>query len=174
MERERGALNLISIPIAPATEVVQRRYYDLPRTIDPMRLLWQEAVVDAFELQNMGEWDDEEPPRDERERRLVAWRESEKHTIAEIAAVLQEAEVPVLSVHANRDVGACLCTGNGSATVDDDVAWVQDDAPFSFYEALDTIKNKWAYTGLLRMEPAGVLDGDWESLLAAVGTLRAL
>ncbi len=31
--------------------------------------------------------------------------------MGEIAALLQEAEAPVLSVHANRDVAACLCTG---------------------------------------------------------------
>ncbi|NIQ77211.1 MAG: hypothetical protein GTN93_03730 [Anaerolineae bacterium] len=282
MEAERRAPNLVSISVAPTTEVIQRRYYDLPGTMELMRLLWLEAVVDGVEFQNMAEWDNQEPPRDERDRRLVAWKASEKYTIAEIAALLQEAELPVLSVHANRDVGACLCTGleedvqrgrrlihealslaqavqapvcvfhlwdtwredfdwsvaegilrempdqypgvkasvenvptnlagrtpfelvrrfewitldlwwaalydelDRFESVKDRIVnihlrgrleageWVLEDAPFGFYEALDTVKYKWGYTGPLTMEPAGVRDGDWESLLAAMATLKA-
>ncbi len=53
MEGERRALNPASISIAPTTAVIQRPHYDLPGGIEPMRLLWLEAVVDGFELQNM-------------------------------------------------------------------------------------------------------------------------
>ena len=49
--------------------------------------------------------------------------------------------------------------------------WVMDGAPFGFYEALDTIRNKWGYWGLLTMEPEG-LRGDWENLVAAMRSLR--
>jgi sugar phosphate isomerase/epimerase len=50
--------------------------------------------------------------------------------------------------------------------------WVLDDAPFGLYEALDTIRGRWGYSGLLTMEPGGLHDGDWESLVAAMSSLR--
>jgi len=246
-----------------------------------MSLLWQESVIDGFEFQNLAEWDDENPPRDEREKRLAAWNESQKHTTDEIATLLQEAGLPILSVHANRDVGICLCSDQeqdinkgkrlvheslllaekigapvcvfhlwdtwkegfeprslqnvlveiaaqypgvkasvenipthlaGSPpfelvrqfewiildlrwaalydeldkfeSVKDRIAnvhlrgrlegsrWVLEGAPFGFHEALDTIRGKWGYAGLLTMEPGGLRDGDWENLVAAMSALR--
>ncbi len=274
-------VNPISISLAPTTGVIGKRYYDLPATIELMGLLWREAVVDGFEFQNLAEWDEDEPPRDGEESRVVAWDESDKYTITEIAGLLQETGLPVLSVHANRDVGVWLCSdlvgginrGRGLIrsslalaakvgapvcvfhlwdtwkrsfdrgllqTVLGEIAtqypgvkasvenipthlegltpfelvsqfewitldlqwaalydeldrfeslkerivnvhlrgrlesgqWVLEDAPFGFYEALDTIRGKWGYSGLLTMEPGGVREGDWESLLAAMSTLR--
>jgi len=50
--------------------------------------------------------------------------------------------------------------------------WVLDDAPFDFYEALNYIKSKWNYTGLLTMEPSGLRDGNWENLVIAMLSLR--
>lgn len=275
-------MNPVSISVAPTTEVIRTRYFDLPGTIELMRLLWQEAVVDGFEVQNLAEWDQQEPPRDEEESRLADWNESQKYTIAEIAALLQETGLPILSVHANRDVGVCLCSdqedgiNRGQRLVHESLSlaekvgapvcvfhlwhtwkeafdqrllqsvlreiatqyprvkasvenvpthlagftpfelvrrfewitldlqwaalydeldkfesvkgqianvhlrgrleggeWVLDDAPFSFYEALDTIRREWGYSGPLTMEPSGVREGDWESLMAAMSTLRA-
>lgn len=110
MRDVRRAFNSISISVAPTTRAIGKRYYDLAGTIELMGLLWQESVIDGFEFQNLAEWDDENPPRDEREKRLAAWNESQKHTTDEIATLLQEAELPILSVHANRDVGICLCS----------------------------------------------------------------
>jgi hypothetical protein len=78
-----------------------------------MGRLWEASAVDGFEFQNLAEWADENPPRDERGRRLAAWQESQKYTIDEIAALLGETGLPILSVHANRDVGVCLCSGVG-------------------------------------------------------------
>lgn len=77
-----------------------------------MRRLWRESVVDGFEFQNLGEWDDETPPRADGDgsRRLASWKESAKYTTDQIAAMLQETGLPILSVHANRDVGICLCS----------------------------------------------------------------
>lgn len=91
--------------------VIGKPYYDLPGTVELMRRLWQTSVVDGFEFQNLAEWDAAHPPRDEAERRLAAWQDSQSYTVDEIAAVLQEAALPILSVHANRDVGVCLCSG---------------------------------------------------------------
>ncbi len=275
-------MNQISISVAPATKVIQKRYYDLPGTIKLMSLLWQESVIDGFEFQNVAEWDDENPPRDEGESRLAAWNESQKHTTDEIAALLQETGLPILSVHANRDVGICLCSDQeqdvkkGQRLIHESLSlakkvdasvcifhlwdtwkeafdpgflqnvlreiapqyprvkasvenvpthlagftpftlvrqfewitldlqwaalydeldkfesvkecianvhlrgrlegseWVLDGAPFVFYKALDVIRSKWDYSGLLTMEPSGLRDGDWENLVVAMSTLRA-
>ncbi len=112
MPTTEPAQTLISLSVAPAISVMGKKYYDLPAIIALMRQLRQDAVVDGFEFQNLAEWDAAEPPRDEREQRLAAWEDSPKHCVEEIAARLQEAKLPILSVHANRDVGICLCSND--------------------------------------------------------------
>ena len=102
--------NPISISVAPLNRLTGAMYYDLANTITTMRQLLDAHVVDGFEIQNLAEWDARTPPRDEGERRYAAWEASEKHDVAEIAAVLNASGLPVLSIHANRDVGVCLCS----------------------------------------------------------------
>lgn len=72
MQDTRKASNPVSISVAPTTRVIGKRYFDLAGIIELMSLLWQESVIDGFEFQNLAEWDDENPPRDEREKRLAA------------------------------------------------------------------------------------------------------
>jgi hypothetical protein len=103
-------MNPISLSIAPATRVIGRPYYDLPASIGLMRELWQNSAVNGFEVQILEEWQTATPPRDEREKRLAAWTASPKYTADQIAALLGEAGVPILSIHACRDVGICLCS----------------------------------------------------------------
>lgn len=105
------AVNPTSISVAPATRAIGRRYYDLPAILELMGLLWQESVVDGCEFQHLEEWCAEEPPRDEREKRFAAWSASPRYTLDEIVALLRCARLPILSVHAKRDVGICLCSG---------------------------------------------------------------
>jgi hypothetical protein len=107
-----GTRNLLSISIAPATPVIGRRCYDLPGTIELMHRLWMEWVVESFEVQNLAEWDAAGPPRDDADRRLAAWEDSERHTTNELASLLRATGLPIQSVHANRDVGICLCSGD--------------------------------------------------------------
>jgi sugar phosphate isomerase/epimerase len=102
--------NLLAISIAPAIAIVRKRYYDLPGTIAFMQQLLQEGVVDGFEFQNLAEWDATNPPRDEAERRVDAWQDSARYTVDEICTRLQETGLPIFSIHANRDVGICLCS----------------------------------------------------------------
>ena len=258
-----------------------KRYYDLPGTIALMKRLWRESVLDGFEFQNLAEWDARNPPRDEAEKRLAAWRESPKYTVDEMAALLREIQLPILSVHANRDVGVCLCADNEPdlhrgrtlireslslaeridarvcvfhlwdtwaecfdlaflagvlreaaadypyvkaavenvpthlagltpfelarqfewitldlrwAAMYDELAkfgsvkermanvhlrgqlrgsaWILDNAPFGFYEALDLIREEWGYAGLLTVEPGGLREGDWDNLVGAMASLR--
>jgi hypothetical protein len=107
---KQRAQNPISIAAAPLNKLVGKRYYDLSSTIEVMRRLYQASAADGFELQNLAEWDARTPPRDEGERRYAAWQASEKHTADELAEVLRGTDLPILSVHANRDVGICLCS----------------------------------------------------------------
>jgi hypothetical protein len=107
-----GTGNPISISIAPTTQVVGRRYYDLPGTIELMHRLWLECVVEGFEFQNLAEWDAAGPPRDEANKRLAAWEDSRRYTTNELGSLLRATGLPIRSVHANRDVGICLCSGD--------------------------------------------------------------
>jgi sugar phosphate isomerase/epimerase len=104
-------MNAVSISISPAMRVVGKRYFDLPGIIELMTKLWREEIVDGFELQNLAEWDRRCPPRDERDKRMRSWEVSPKYTVDEIADRLAGLELPILSVHANRDAGICLCSG---------------------------------------------------------------
>ena len=82
------AKNPISVSVAPAVQVIGKRYYDLPGTIELMHQLWSESVVDGFEFQNLAEWDAAGPPRDEAQRRLAAWEGSQRYTANDLANLL--------------------------------------------------------------------------------------
>lgn len=275
--------NPVSVSTAPIVRLIDKPYYDLPGTLEVMRRLWQESVVDGFEFQNLGEWDRENPPRDDDERgsRRAAWQESAKYTVDEIAEMIQDSELPVLSVHANRDVGLCLCSdreqevAQGRRLIDESLSlaeeigagvcvfhlwdtwaqdldlaclkstlqeiaaahpgvkaavenvptqlsgrtpfdlvcefewitldlrwaamydeldrfrpvvdrvanvhlrgrleggrWVLDDAPFGFYQALDTIKQRWGYSGILTVEPGVPRGSEWADLVVAVSSVE--
>ncbi len=279
LERRQGGT--ISISVAPATAVLGRRYYDLEGSLALMRWLWQSGAVDGFEVQNLAEWDARTPPRDEAQKRRAAWEASLKYTTDELARHLCAAGLPILSVHANRDVGICLCSGDRQdrerggrlmhealvlaqavgagvcvfhlwdtwkekfdpglladalseaaaaypsvrasvenvptqlqghtpfdlvrrfdwitldlqwAALYDELdrfeplqarianvhlrgrlaggRWALEGAPFGLYEALDRIRERWGYAGLLTMEPKGLTEGDGENLLAAMRSLR--
>ena len=111
-----GTGNLLSISVAPTTPIIGKRYYDLPGTIELMHRLWTESVVDVFEFQNLAEWDAAGPPRDEANRRLAAWQDSQRYTINELASLLRATGLPIHSIHANRDVGICLCSADKQDT----------------------------------------------------------
>lgn len=96
--------------MAPLARLLGRPFYDLPANLEVMRRLWRESVLDGFEFQHTAEWDAYGPPRDEGERRLAYWQAAHKYTVDEIAARLCETGLPILSVHANRDVGLLLCS----------------------------------------------------------------
>ena len=104
-------MNIISISTAPSNQLVGKPFYDLYATLEVMQKFWAEAVFNGFEFQNVAEWNAENPPRDEGERRLTYWTDSQKYTIDQIATFLGALGLPVHSVHANRDIGICLCSG---------------------------------------------------------------
>jgi len=54
--------NLISVSSAPMARFSNKKYYDLVGTIEVMKRVLNESVVDGFELQLEPEWDSENPP----------------------------------------------------------------------------------------------------------------
>ncbi len=103
--------NLISVSAAPMTHIIKKPYYDLQSTIKVMNLLYYEKAVDGFEVQNLAEWCRENPPRDDvTNERRAAWDRSPKYSPRDIEELLQG--LPILSVHANRDIGILLCSSD--------------------------------------------------------------
>lgn len=105
--------NPVSISTAAMTYAFgQRAGYHLADTIALTNALLRESVVVGCEVQNRAEWCVDIPPRTEREKRLAAWEKSPRYTVEEVAFSLREVNLPILSIHANRDVGVCLCSGD--------------------------------------------------------------
>ncbi|MFW9832341.1 MAG: hypothetical protein ACFFD8_11260 [Candidatus Thorarchaeota archaeon] len=274
----------LSITTPPLARLVQKRGYQLDELLKVMQRMMKENLVDGFEFQNLAEWDPAEPPRDKAqfEFRIKSWQICEKHTMIELAEYLQSVRVPILSVHANRDVGINLCSEtqqgkrrgeqliNNSlflaervnakvcvfhlwdtwktnfdlkflqqtleriadqySTVKASVEnvpinlsdltpfeavknfdwitldlrwaamyneldkfeqlkkkivnvhlrgqleacqWTMYNAPFNFYDALDLIRNKWNYSGLLTLEPErGLKTTEWKDFAAAIKSIH--
>lgn len=102
--------NLISLSTAQANNIAGKQYYDLFASIEFMKYMQQKDIIDGIEFQILEEWDAKVPPIDNREKRLVAWDNSLKYSIDDIAALLKEAGINILSVHAKRDIGLYLCS----------------------------------------------------------------
>lgn len=103
-------MQLLSVSANPVTRIIGKPYYDLPSTVKVMKKLYQRSAVDGFEIQNLEEWRREHPPRDDiNGHRLNAWEKSPHYTSEEVSKLLLKARVPILSIHANRDVGILLC-----------------------------------------------------------------
>lgn len=102
--------NLISVSTAPIAGFGDKEYYDLLGTIDLMKKVFGELVVDGFELQLEPEWNRENAPLTDAD--WADWKKTPKFTAAEVVELVRSASLPILSVHASRDVGSYLCSGN--------------------------------------------------------------
>lgn len=100
--------NLISVSSAPIAKFGGKRYYDLDGTLKVMSRVFQESVVDGFELQLQPEWDSENPPLTDTE--FADWTKTPKFTVDDILRILKKENLPILSVHASRDIGTYLCS----------------------------------------------------------------
>lgn len=100
--------NLISVSSAPAAGFGDKEYYDFLGTIEVMKRIFGELVVDGFELQLEPEWDSENPPLTDAD--WADWTKTPKYTGREIVELLRREGLPILSVHASRDVGSYLCS----------------------------------------------------------------
>lgn len=101
-------VNLISVSSAPIAKLGDKKYYDLLGTIDVMKRVFLESIVDSFELQLLPEWDSENPPLTD--AHFADWTKTPKYTLGEVLTLLKGEKLPILSVHANRDIGCYLCS----------------------------------------------------------------
>jgi len=272
--------NLISVSSAPIAKLGNKKYYDLLGTLDVLKKVFQVRAVDGFELQLEPEWDTENPPLTDGQ--FADWTKIPKYTCEEISTILKGEKLPILSVHASRDIGNYLCSNrerdiekgkrvmyeslsltnaletevcvfhlwdtwktefnlkrlqkvfsdiaaqfprvkasvenipthfrgltpfalvrlfdhvtldlrwasqydelNAFESIIDRIAnvhlrgrleggrWVLDRSSFSFYQALDRIRNKWKYSGLLTLEPEGSIDSScFNDFVIAMKALR--
>jgi sugar phosphate isomerase/epimerase len=100
--------NLISVSSAPIAGLGAKEYYDLLGTIEVMEKVFEEAVVDGFELQLEPEWDSENVPLTDTD--WADWTKTPKFTAEEVVELIKNEGLPILSVHASRDVGSYLCS----------------------------------------------------------------
>ena len=100
--------NLISVSSAPIAGFGDKEYYDLLGTIEVMKKVSGEAVVDGFELQLEPEWDCENAPLTDAD--WADWTKTPKFTVEEVVELIKSEGLPILSVHASRDVGSYLCS----------------------------------------------------------------
>jgi endonuclease IV len=99
---------LISVSSAPIAAIGDREFYDLVGTIDVLKKILSTSVVDGFELQLEPEWDSQQPPLTDRD--FADWTKTPKYTAREVASLLEREALPILSVHASRDIGNYLCS----------------------------------------------------------------
>jgi hypothetical protein len=100
--------NRISVSSAPIAGFGDKKYYDLIGTFGVMKKVFKEAVVDGFELQLEPEWDHENAPLTDGD--LADWTKIPKYKTEEIVELAKGEDLPILSVHASRDVGNYLCS----------------------------------------------------------------
>jgi hypothetical protein len=100
--------NLISVSSAPIAGFGNKHYYDLLGTIEVMKRVFREGVVDGFELQLEPEWDRENAPLTDAD--WADWTETPKFTAEEVVKLVKSEGLPILSIHASRDVGSYLCS----------------------------------------------------------------
>jgi sugar phosphate isomerase/epimerase len=93
---------------APVAAVGDKEFYDLVGTIDVLKKILLASVINGFELQLEPEWDSQCPPLTDRD--FADWTQTPKYTAHEVASLLKKAALPILSVHASRDIGNYLCS----------------------------------------------------------------
>ncbi len=105
----RVLTNQISASSAPIAGFGDKEYHDLIGTLEVLKKIFKESAVDGFELQLEPEWDKENPPLTDAD--WADWTKTPKYGAEEIVELVKRAEVPILSVHASRDIGSRLCSG---------------------------------------------------------------
>ena len=140
--------NLISVSSAPIAKLGNKRYYDLPGTLEVMKRVYHESVVDGFELQLEPEWDSENPPLTD--AHFADWTKTPKYTNEEVLALVKRERLPILSVHASRDVGNYLCSNQqrdlkkGKRLIHDSLCLADKlEAPVCVFHLWDTWKKEF-------------------------------
>lgn len=99
---------LVSVSSAPIAALGDRKYYDLVGTIGVLKRILSKSTVDGFELQLEPEWNSKNPPVTDGD--FADWSKVPKYTAEEVVKLLKNETLPMLSVHASRDIGNYLCS----------------------------------------------------------------
>ena len=99
---------LVSVSSAPIAALGDKKYYDLVGTISVLKRILSKSIVDGFELQLEPEWDSKNPPLTDGD--FADWAKTPKYTAKEVVTLLKNETLPILSVHASRDIGNYLCS----------------------------------------------------------------
>jgi len=99
-------MNSVSISTGCLPRLEGSHFHELSSVIRMMKRFLKDSEVDGFEFALLPEWDFENPPLTP----TSAPFDCEKHSVNEIIEELQTQNFPILSVHANRDIGNYLCS----------------------------------------------------------------
>jgi len=99
-------MNKVSISTGCLPRLESRPFYELSSATRMMKRFLKESVADGFEFVLFPEWDSGNSPLTPSD----APSDCERHPIEEIAEALEGKGFPILSVHANRDIGNYLCS----------------------------------------------------------------
>lgn len=99
-------MGLVSVSTGFLPRLEGCRFYELSSVLRMMRRFREDSQVDGFELGLLPEWDSEGSPLTP----TSAPADCEKHTVEEICGAVEREGLKILTVHANRDVGAYLCS----------------------------------------------------------------
>lgn len=99
-------MNRFSMSTGCLPRLEGHRFYEFSSVVRMMERFLEDSEVDGFEFVLLPEWDPENPPLTE----TTAPSECEKHKLDELTKELQDRKLPILSVHANRDIGNYLCS----------------------------------------------------------------
>lgn len=105
-------LVLLSLSDPLVTAIRGKPASDLPGALDLARRLWEERLVEGFELELLPEWDAETPPLPSTPESLAAWQAAPKFSSAELRQSLAESGLPLRSLLARRDLGRYLCSAD--------------------------------------------------------------
>jgi sugar phosphate isomerase/epimerase len=140
--------NLMSVSSAPVAGFGGKEYYDLVGTLGVLKRVFKSVAVDGFELQLEPEWDSESPPLTDAD--WADWTKTPKFTAEEVVTLVKKAKMPILSVHASRDVGNYLCSERekdrqkGRRTIRDALLIAEElRAPVCVFHLWDTWKKSF-------------------------------
>jgi sugar phosphate isomerase/epimerase len=100
-------MNAVSMSTGCLPRLEGSHFYELSSVVRMMKRFLEDSKVDGFEFVLLPEWDFENPPLTP----TSAPSDCEKHSVNEIIEELQTWNFPIMSVHANRDIGNYLCSG---------------------------------------------------------------
>jgi hypothetical protein len=148
--------NLISVSSAPIAKLGGKKYYDLFGTLEVLKMVFRDSAVDGFELQLEPEWDSDNPPLTDGD--LAEWAETPKFTFREILAVMKEHRLPILSIHASRDLGNYLCSDRkrdlekGTRLISDSLSFADDlRTEICVFHLWDTWKRRFDVNKLVKI-----------------------